>query len=157
MSKFLRWAAAFLHFFATLTLDFNFYWKYRLYNRPLLSYACAFRVDMCTISCFTFPFVYTLCNYKIYVSSFCHWSYQTRSRNFRSLTLNSAKTHANLWVSFSTGTSRLNRHTHDLTVEDRKQELAIFSMTIILQCSGASFAFAWRKIKEKRKSKNRSK
>ena len=27
---------------------------------PLLSYACALRVDLCTISCFTFPFVFTV-------------------------------------------------------------------------------------------------
>ena len=50
--------------------------------------------------------------------------------------------HANPCVSCSTGTSRFNRHTHDLTVEDRKQELAIFSTTIIIQCLDASFAFA---------------
>ena len=48
---------------ATLTLDFNLYWKYRVYDPPLLSYACAFWVNLCTISCFKFPFVYTVCNY----------------------------------------------------------------------------------------------
>ena len=50
--------------------------------------------------------------------------------------------HANPRVSFGTGTIRLNRHTHDLTVEDRKQELAIFPITIIVQSLGPSFAFA---------------
>ena len=55
--------------------------------------------------------------------------------------------HANPWVSFGTGTSRLNRHTHDLTVEDWKQELAIFSITIIVPGLGVSFTFAWQKIK----------
>ena len=48
---------------ATWTLDFNFYTKYRVYDPPLLSYACAFWVDLCTISCFKFPFVCTVCNY----------------------------------------------------------------------------------------------
>ena len=48
---------------ATQTLDLNCYWKYRVYNPPLLSYACGFWVDFWTISCFTFPFVYTVCNY----------------------------------------------------------------------------------------------
>ena len=48
---------------ATQTLDFNCYWKYRVYNPPPLSYACGFWVDLWTISCFTFPFVYTICNY----------------------------------------------------------------------------------------------
>ena len=36
------------------------------------------------------PFGYTVSNYQIYLSSFCHSSYQTRSRNFRSLALNLA-------------------------------------------------------------------
>ena len=31
-----------------------------LFFGPLLSYACALRVDLCTISCFTFPFVFTV-------------------------------------------------------------------------------------------------
>ena len=48
---------------ATQTLDFNCYWKYRVYNPPLLSHACGFWVDLWTISCFTFHFVYTVCNY----------------------------------------------------------------------------------------------
>ena len=49
---------------------------------------------------------------------------------------------ANPLVSCNAGTSRFNRHTHDLTVEDRKQELAIFSITVIVQRLDASFAFA---------------
>ena len=46
--------------------------------------------------------------------------------------------HANQWVSLSTNTSRLERHTRNPSVEDRKRELAIFSITILVQCLGAS-------------------
>ena len=53
--------------------------------------------------------------------------------------------HANPRVSFSTGTSWLNRHTHDSTVNCRKRKLAISSITILVHCLGASFAFAWQK------------
>ena len=75
---------------ASQTLDFNFQWKHRVYDPSQLSYAYAFWVDLCTISCFTFPSVYTVCKYQIYLSSFCHGSYQTRSQNFRSSALNTA-------------------------------------------------------------------
>ena len=59
-----------------LTLDSNFYWKYRVYHPPLLSYAYAFWVNLCTISCSTLLFEYTVCNHQIYLSSFCHWCLQ---------------------------------------------------------------------------------
>ena len=39
-------------FFGPIFLDYFF--------GPLLSYACALRVVLCTINCFTFPFVFTV-------------------------------------------------------------------------------------------------
>ena len=52
-----------------------------------MSYACGFWVDLCTISCFTFPSLCTAYNNQIFYLPFFHWPYQTRSRNFRSLAL----------------------------------------------------------------------
>ena len=90
---FLRLDAAFFLFLScecettTSTLDFNCCWKYRVYDPPLLSCACDFWVVLCTISCLTFPLVYTVCNYEIYLSSFCHWPCRMRSWHFWSLAL----------------------------------------------------------------------
>ena len=56
--------------------------------------------------------------------------------------------HANQWVSLSTSTSPLKRHTRNPSGEDRKRELVIFSITILVNCLGASFAFPWHKIKK---------
>ena len=77
---------------------------------------------------------------KIFIVLFCRFTKRKTWGNWNMI-------HTNLWVSFSTGTSRVNRHTHDFTEEDRKQELAIFSITIIVQRLGASFAFTWQKVK----------
>ena len=61
----------------------------------------------------------------------------------------------NEWVSFSTGTSRLKRHTRELTVENRKQELAISSRTFMVQCLSGSFTLAWKKKEYKNKKKKK--
>ena len=58
--------------------------------------------------------------------------------------------HAKPSVSLCTGTSRPNRHNAYLNSGGSKtgMELVIFLMTIIVQCLGASLAFALQKIKE---------
>ena len=51
----------------------------------------------------------------------------------------------NQWVSFNTRTSRLYKHMHNSTQEDQERELAIFSITVEVQCLSGTFAFARQK------------
>ena len=68
------------------------------------------------------------------------------------------------WVSFSIGTSQLKGTRMTQQWRIKKRELAIYSITIEVQCLGGSFAFAWQKKSPAQKfwqkiviQKNRSK